>query len=66
MTAQERYDTWIRYKNACELCVTYDARTNKKLGRKRNQKADELYQVVRFFHAEDICEPKPAKGDGEQ
>lgn len=59
MNAVERYNMWIMYQNACALCTTYEGRHDYHLQRKRNNKADELYQGwIQYFTAEDIKEPK--------
>ena len=62
MNATECYNVWVMYRNACALCVTFEGRHDYQLSRKRNQKADDLYQGwVRHFTPEDIKEQKEAE-----
>ena len=55
MTPQERRDTWRMYKNVCELAVTYEARTDPQVSKKRNDRVEQLYnRWIRYFTASDI------------
>lgn len=63
MTATERYSAWVNYKNACELCVTWDGRNDQELITKRNGIADEMYHtLIKYFTKDDIQEPKKRSG----
>ncbi len=58
MPAKERHAYWIKYKNACDLCVTFEARTNPVVAAQRNRRADVLYfSLIKYFDAKDILAP---------
>lgn len=55
MSHQQRLEVWQMYKNACELAVTYQARTDPQVGAKRNDQVQRLYDGwIQYFTAEDI------------